>query len=80
LDDKIWDDDLDVENDEPIESEEITEVIIEQVKKKLNNTKRVPILKELLTDTFKAGETKMITMDSKMPNKTREMCPTRCSL
>jgi hypothetical protein len=33
------------------------------VKKKLHNRKRVYVLKESLTDAFKARETKMIKMD-----------------
>jgi hypothetical protein len=53
--------------------EEITEVTIRQVKKKLHNTKRVPGLKESLTDEFKAGETKMIQMDSRL----RARCQTK---
>jgi hypothetical protein len=62
-DEDIEDGDLDLENDEPTDSDAITEVTIGQVKKKLHNTKRVPVMKESLTDAFKAGELKLIKMD-----------------
>jgi hypothetical protein len=64
LDDEDVDDgDLDGEHEEPTDSEAITKVTIRQVKKKLHNTKRVPVMKELLVDAFKSGEMKLIKMD-----------------
>jgi hypothetical protein len=69
LDDDIVedDDDNDIDNDNPgIEddgSDDITEVTIGKMRKKLKNTHKAKVLNLALEDAFKAGQKKMIVMD-----------------
>jgi hypothetical protein len=63
VEDGDLDGDLEVEIDPATDSDKITEVTIGQVKKKLHNMKRVPVMKESLEDSFKAGKKKLIKMD-----------------
>jgi hypothetical protein len=63
IEDGDLDGDLEVETEPATDTDNITEVTIGQVKKKLHNTKRVPVMKESLEDSFKAGEKKLIKMD-----------------